>query len=253
MQPEKITSQITSDLTTRIATNQQYGSTDLDQWLLERLPLQARQHVLDIGCGVGHHLVKLAKKLADGEYHGIDVSPSSIAKARARAVQEGLRITFVCGDASKVSGFRDAYFDLIMSMYALYYVSDATRVLEECRNKLKEGGHLAVMSPYKGNNKEWYDFLSEIMQIPDSVEWVADSFMDEKVIPVLRTFKSVSLVAFENKINIPGFDALFQYWKSNIYHDAERDAVFGELARRYFDRHDTFTLTKRALLALARS
>ena len=112
---------------------------------------------------------------------------------------------------------------------------------------------MAVMSPYKGNNEEWYTFLSAFVQIPPKIEWIADNFMDNEVLPFAeKNFKKIEAYNFENKISVPSLQDLEKYWKSNIYHKEEYEEEFSKHAGNFFRKNSTFTITKRALLAIMR-
>lgn len=251
---EKENSQITAQLNGRIATNRKFGSVDLDEWLFEKLGIRKGSNVLDVGCGTGNHLIKLAENFPDGNYHGIDISSGSIGEAKRKAAQKKLRIKFICGDAADTNALPNNYFDIIISVYALYYVKDTQKTLAAMKSKLKMGGKMAVMSPYKRNNEEWYDFLSAFIKIPGKIEWIADNFMDNEVLPFAkRNFKKVETYNFENKIIVPSCQDLEKYWKSNIYHKEEYEEEFFKHAADFFRKNKTFSITKRALLAIMSS
>jgi SAM-dependent methyltransferase len=54
-------------------------------------------HVLDVGCGTGEHALLAAGRGADAT--GIDVAPTAIARARAKAAERGLAARFEVADA----------------------------------------------------------------------------------------------------------------------------------------------------------
>lgn len=248
---EKETSQITSQLNSRIQTNKKFGSVDLDKWLFGKLEIRNGHNVLDVGCGTGNHIIKLAEFFPGGNYYGIDISKDSIAAAKSAAEQKKLDIKFICGDASKASTLEDGFFDIIISVYALYYVKDAESLLTSLKKKLKNNGRIAVMSPYKGNNSEWYSFLSHFMEIPQEVESVADNFMDDEVLPFAKAnFRNVQTFNFQNMIKIPSLADLKKYWISNIYHKNEYDEEFEKKAEEFFTKKNEFVITKKALLAI---
>ena len=248
---EKENSRITSQLKGRIDTNRKFGSVDLDEWLFEKLDIGKGSNILDVGCGTGNHLIKLAENFPDGSYYGIDISSGSIDEAKRKAAQKNLRINFICGDASDTKVLPNNFFDIIISIYSLYYVEDAQKTLAAMKSKLKMGGKIAVMSPYKRNNEEWYGFLSPFIKIPGKIEWIADNFMDNEVLPFAkRNFKKVETHNFENKIIVPSCQDLEKYWKSNIYHKEEYEEEFSKHAADFFRKNKAFTITKRALLAI---
>lgn len=246
----KRSSQITTELDHRQDTNRRFGAVDFEDWLFQRLSLKPGQRVLDVGCGTGGHLLKLAGRAPQGHYHGVDISVSSIEKARRTAADQGLAATFSSGDAGDPDVLPGQQFDLILSVYALYYVQDHQAVLEACRRRLAEGGRLAVVAPYHGNNADWYGFLGAFMTMPEDVMWVADHFMKDVVLPFGHEhFPEVRSHLFQNRVEIPSREALQAYWESNIYHRPEWDEHFSRQAEEHFRTHSTFTITKRALLA----
>ena len=248
---QKDTSQITSQLKTRIDTNKKFGSIDLDEWLFERLSIKKGYNVLDVGCGTGNHIIKIAEAFPEGNYYGIDISKDSIKDAIWKSTQKNLKIKFICGDAAEALALQHSFFDLIVSIYALYYVKDSQKTLAILKTKLKDTGKIAVMSPYKGNNEEWYSFLSSFMTIPQEIESVANNFMDRVVLPFAKTnFAYTKSIHFENIITIPSFEDLKNYWVSNIYHRPEFDGKFEKCAAEFFKKNEKFILTKRALLAI---
>jgi SAM-dependent methyltransferase len=53
--------------------------------------------VLDVGCGTGEHALLAASRGADAV--GVDVAPTAIEQARAKAAERGLTARFTVGDA----------------------------------------------------------------------------------------------------------------------------------------------------------
>ena len=69
--------------------------------------------LLEIGCARGQFTFPLAR-------HGfrmsaLDLSPTSVERARQRAIAEGLDIAFVVGDAERLEAFADDSFDGVVS------------------------------------------------------------------------------------------------------------------------------------------
>lgn len=69
--------------------------------------------LLDLGCGTGLHAIAFAQR--GWNVAGIDLSEEMIAKAKARAAEAGLPITFRQGDACQVGPERD--FDVAVSLF----------------------------------------------------------------------------------------------------------------------------------------
>lgn len=251
MLSEKNTSQITSHLMTRILTNKKFGTIDIDGWLFKKLSIKKGYNVLDVGCGTGNHIIKLAGLFPQVNYYGIDISKNSILEAKESAAKKGLKINFICGDTSEASLLKDNFFDVIISIYALYYVKNTQKILSLLKTKLKKNGSIAVMSPYKGNNDEWYSFLSSFMKIPEGIESIAENFMDKEVLPFAKAnFSEVKIFHFKNIVKIPSYADLEKYWLSNIYHKEEFNKEFEKYASEFFNKNKNFVITKRALLVV---
>jgi cyclopropane fatty-acyl-phospholipid synthase-like methyltransferase len=65
------------------------GGEESTGTLLQMLQLRASDHVLDIGCGPGGTATRIVREVG-AHVTGIDASEEMIAKASARARQEGL-------------------------------------------------------------------------------------------------------------------------------------------------------------------
>lgn len=98
-------------------------------------PFARRGKILELGCGTGLILSKLAS-VAD-EAHGIDISEGMIAKARA----QGLDVRV--GSVTELP-YDDGYFDFVYSFKVLSHVPDIGRALAEAARVTRPGGHLAL-------------------------------------------------------------------------------------------------------------
>jgi ubiquinone/menaquinone biosynthesis C-methylase UbiE len=106
---------------------------DLEMQVVE--PLARGKRVLEVGCGTGLILARLAKhaQLA----RGIDVSPGMLQSARER----GLDV--VLGSATALP-FADASFDLVCSFKVLAHVPDISVALREIARVTRPGGHMVL-------------------------------------------------------------------------------------------------------------
>lgn len=75
--------------------------------------------LLEVGCGEGHQTLRLLE-LAD-EVHGIDVSPTAIARARVRVPGARFEATDLHGQPW---GDGPGRFDLVVACEVLYYIKD---------------------------------------------------------------------------------------------------------------------------------
>ena len=105
--------------------------------------LEPGLRVLDFGCGPGTISVGLAKNVAPGALHGIDMEASQIEMAQAAAAAGGHdNATFRTGDVTDLP-FEDNSFDVAHCHAVLMHVPDTAAVLAEVKRVLKPGGILS--------------------------------------------------------------------------------------------------------------
>ncbi|MDE7241633.1 class I SAM-dependent methyltransferase [Desulfovibrio sp.] len=111
--------------------------------LLEFVPVDPRQAILDLGCGTGTLTSELAARA--GTVLGLDASPEMVTAARARFPD----IDFITGDALELS-FENR-FDTVFSNAVFHWLPDHDRLLKNIRRALKPGGRLVCEFGAKGN------------------------------------------------------------------------------------------------------
>lgn len=112
----------------------------LKQRVLEICPVQAGDQVLDVGCGLGHEVGRLAALAGpQGQVSGVDSNPAMITEASRRASEQGLPVSFELGDVRRL-GFADDTFDLCRTERVLRYVDEVEVALAEMVRVTKPGG-----------------------------------------------------------------------------------------------------------------
>jgi ubiquinone/menaquinone biosynthesis C-methylase UbiE len=129
------------------------GHAGLTAWGLAAVDLVEPAVVLDIGCGGGRTIRRLASMAPRGKVVGIDYSPDSLAVARRtarRRVSEG-RVDLILGTVSHLP-FRDAAFDLVTAIESHFFWPDLASDLAEVRRVLKPGARVVIISAmYRGS------------------------------------------------------------------------------------------------------
>jgi SAM-dependent methyltransferase len=112
---------------------------------LARIPFPDCQCVLDIGCGGGAALSKLANLLPEAKLHGIDYSPESLAVA-ARTNRQLIRQGRVFLREASVSHlpYEDGFFDFAVAIESHYFWPDLQHDLREIWRVLRAGGTVVL-------------------------------------------------------------------------------------------------------------
>jgi cyclopropane fatty-acyl-phospholipid synthase-like methyltransferase len=100
--------------------------------------------VLDVGCGTGEHALLAAS--AGASATGVDLSPTAIAQARAKAIERGLDVRFEVGDALNL-GQLGVEFDVIVDsgVFHVFSDEDRPRYVASLARALHPGGSLYLM------------------------------------------------------------------------------------------------------------
>ena len=102
-------------------------------------------HVLDAGCGTGEQVL-LAASDGAADALGIDLSPAAIERARAKAVERGVKARFEVGDALNLGALGSRFDTLIDSgLFHVFSDEDRARYVASLATALKLGGHLYLM------------------------------------------------------------------------------------------------------------
>jgi ubiquinone/menaquinone biosynthesis C-methylase UbiE len=96
------------------------------------------QAILDVGCGTGQLLCRLAARFPAAELVGTDAAAGMIEQAQT-AVPADLSVRFVQAFAEELP-FPDASFDLVTSTVSFHHWADQRRGLREVRRVLTPGG-----------------------------------------------------------------------------------------------------------------
>ena len=117
--------------------------------LVDLLRIAKGDRVLDLATGTGEVALRAAR--AGGIVTGIDVAEPMLAKARERAVEEGIEITFDLGDVEYLP-YEDGCFDVVASNFGVVFAPDHANVASELARISCPGGRLGFTA-WKPNPK----------------------------------------------------------------------------------------------------
>lgn len=107
--------------------------------------------VLEMGCGVGAQTVFLARNSPAAEITSVDISPDSVAAARAAAEREGItNVTFQVANIFDLP-FAPGSFDHVFICFVLEHLPRPERALDIALGMLRPGGSLTVIEGDHGS------------------------------------------------------------------------------------------------------
>jgi natural product biosynthesis luciferase-like monooxygenase protein len=119
-------------------TGQLIPAAEMKEWLdhtVARIAGLSPRHVLEIGCGTGMILSRLAPACA--RYVGVDFSPAVLARLRARLARHPLpHVELVQGAAHEIGGIRPGGFDVVVLNSVAQYFPDARYLVDVLRQSM---------------------------------------------------------------------------------------------------------------------
>jgi ubiquinone/menaquinone biosynthesis C-methylase UbiE len=129
-----------------------WSHSRLTDWGLGNISIEPHSTILDVGCGGGRTVSKLAAIATGGRVCGLDYSDESVTVSRknnARWIDKG-RVEVRQGSVSQLP-FRDDVFDLVTAVETHYFWPDLAADTREVFRVLKPGGALILIAEaYKG-------------------------------------------------------------------------------------------------------
>jgi ubiquinone/menaquinone biosynthesis C-methylase UbiE len=121
--------------------------SSLTDWGLQHVQIEENFTILDVGCGGGRTIQKLAARAGKGKVCGVDYADGSVGASRAKNAQliQAGRVEIKQGSVSQLP-FADNQFDLVTAVETQYYWPDLVKDMQEILRVLKPGGTLLVIA-----------------------------------------------------------------------------------------------------------
>ena len=142
--------------------------------MLDEVDASPGAKVLEVGCGTGRNLIRLAKRCPHAKYYGLDIARVMVEKAEWRLKNQGLqdRVELHCSPAEELNA-PDVFseieqFDVIYFSYCLSMIPTWNPALEAALNRLKPGGSLHIVdfwdqsgwpSWFAGALRQWLEWF----------------------------------------------------------------------------------------------
>jgi SAM-dependent methyltransferase len=148
----------------------------LTDWGLTHVAIRKCDAILDVGCGGGRTVHKLAGSATSGRVYGIDSSEASVQVSRGANKQfiEAGHVEIRHGSVSSLP-FSDSEFDFVTAVNSHCYWPDLVADMKEVLRVLKPGGTLMILGgAYKGGrhsarNERFAQIINVACQSPDDL------------------------------------------------------------------------------------
>jgi SAM-dependent methyltransferase len=131
----------------KIATNMNKGHWDLTTWGLKHVSIKLDSAILDVGCGGGKTINRLAQRAVHGKVYGMDHSGDMVDFSREvnNKLMATNNVEIVQGAVEKI-GFKDNIFDLVTAIETYYFWPNLADAFQEIKRILKKEGFLLIIS-----------------------------------------------------------------------------------------------------------
>jgi SAM-dependent methyltransferase len=196
----------------------QKPQVDLAAWVFEQVDWAGVGSVLDIGCGPGTYLKRLAQR--DLLLLGMDVSSGMVREVRSGwPALAGARLGCAVADAQHIP-VRDGALDAVLAMHMLYHVPNIEAAAREFRRVLRSGGRLYAATNSSAHMREVLDLVDQAQErlSPGSVmihDALARRFrLEDGALPLGAAFEHVERREVKAELVIPEIEPVLRYLHS---------------------------------------
>lgn len=154
---------------------------------------------LDIGTGPAYLPIEIVKRSKDIRIDGIDLTKKMIKIAEKNVKESGFthRINCFVADGNRLNGFKDNYYDMVISTGALHSWKNPVRVIDECYRVLKPGRESWIFDPAEVGSEEKVKAFKGL----DMVVYKLLSIIPRAVIPVTYTDTEIREIIKNTRFN----------------------------------------------------
>lgn len=126
--------------------------------IIRELPLSQEQtsRILEVGCGTGYNLVRLARQFPQAELIGLDVSPDMTALAEKNTLAFSERVSIRQAPYQSGHQLFEGQVDAVLFSYSLTMINPQwSELVSQAKKDLKPGGLIAVTDFHDSQN-QWF-------------------------------------------------------------------------------------------------
>jgi ubiquinone/menaquinone biosynthesis C-methylase UbiE len=213
-------------LAKRMEMNKGFQFYDFGQWAVEQIKPKIGDKALDVGCGRGTQAIPISSIIGKiGEIALIDLSRESVNHVLS-CIGENTNARGMFGSMDNIAtllGSESDSFDVVYSVYALYYANNPTQVLGEMYSRLAPGGRLCIIGPDGPHG--FVEIARRFHAIPPEVD-SSFEFRSKIVEPFFKnSFPKFDISFLKNPQSITDPDKFIEFYRQTTYYvaDAEND------------------------------
>lgn len=210
-------------LQNRLDLNKKLGSKDLTKWLFLRYKIKKKDKILELGCGIGSHVIKESKIIGkDGLVVATDYSAKSLKVLKKRSKSKNIKIKCISMDnIPKYLMSKKIKFNKIISSYALYYAKNPIKVIKECSNFLEPNGEFLITAPCYPHTLT--EFALKEKTLPKIAKKYID-FSSKKLEPYLKKKKyNRKVLNFRNILKFRNLNDLLHFYRSTVFYNKKSE------------------------------
>jgi len=177
----------------------------------QHIPRNTIPWVLNVECGTGDTILRLAKIWSKALYYGLDISSMRLKICRDKLIQQGIKATLKTGDIHHLGDFaRPEIFDLVVLHY-VWGCCGVRPILADIFDIVQKGGYISIVTAT-------YEAFVKLQNL-------SASFLPPKRLQSLRAIPANQKVALED-VRASGLEIVEQ----NTF---ERECVFQNFDELY--------------------
>lgn len=127
--------------------------------IIRALPVDPNQEmtILEVGCGTGYNLGRLAKRFPKAQLIGVDVSKEMLAKSKKATLAHSDRVRLVGEPYGFESNIASEPVDILLCSYSLTMINPQWQeVVLKAKEDLREGGIFAAVD-FHASRFKWFE------------------------------------------------------------------------------------------------
>ena len=235
----------TSSLDARLEANRRSQKIDFQEWSVKILSPKEGDKVLEIGCGTGSQTIPVARRIGEtGSLTFVDLSAQSVAtvseKLGSSTTQRG--IVGSMDDLDDLLDPGNGKFDLIYSVYAMYYAKDPKRLLNSLFDRLSPDGRLCILGPESPHG--FVELARKYFEIPEEVDRSLN-FRTEVVESFIKKyFQSFEVSVIRNPQFFYTAEDAIEFFRNTTYYSQKFEKQISEAIEQEISVKSVFVVDK---------